>query len=75
MVRDVILRSSDGSLSASLPRVMTDRLGLAEGDRVVLREMPEGILITTLDTDSIDAMQFAREAAARYRVALRELAK
>jgi len=51
-------------------------LGLAEGDEVLLTEAPTGSFGTTpYDPDFADAMEAAESFMARYRNALRELAK
>ena len=75
MVKHVTLRQSGGSVSATLPKDMADRLRLAPGDRVLAVETEDGILITPYDADAQDALRVAGEAAKKYRAALRELAQ
>lgn len=79
MVRSITLRGADGSLSADIPKSMADRLRLGVGDQVLLHETPEGILITpapsSSESDDAEALSLAREAADRFRDALRELAR
>jgi bifunctional DNA-binding transcriptional regulator/antitoxin component of YhaV-PrlF toxin-antitoxin module len=54
---------------------MVDRLDLAAGDRVLAIETEQGILLTPY-TDDLDAdLTATRQAAKRYRAALRELAR
>ena len=75
MTREIKIRRSGGSLSATLPKEMAERLHLEEGDRVFVRETPEGILLTPYDPDFAKAMKVYRRGARKYRDALKELAK
>ena len=75
MVREVKLRQSGGSVSATLPKDMADRLHLEAGDRVLALETDQGILLTPYDPETDRAMQVAAKAAKKYRNALRRLAK
>jgi putative addiction module antidote len=75
MTKEVTLRQAGGSVSATLPKDMADRLRLEPGDRVLAVETESGILLTPYDTDTERALQVAAEAARKYRNALRELAK
>ncbi len=75
MARAVTLRRVGGSVGATLPKEMVDRLDLAPGDRVLAIETEQGILLTPY-SDELDAdLAATRSAAKRYRAALRELAK
>lgn len=49
MVREVTLRQAGGSIGATLPKEMADRLHLAAGDRVLAVETTQGILLTPYD--------------------------
>ena len=75
MTREVTLRRAGGSLSATLPKDMADRLRLEAGDRVLAVETDQGILLTPYDPDLERALAIAGRAAKKYRAALRELAK
>ena len=75
MPRKVTLRQMGGSIGATLPKEMADRLHLSAGDEVFIVETEHGILITPYDPDFDEAMAAYRETAAKYRNALRELAK
>ncbi|MFO0828707.1 MAG: AbrB/MazE/SpoVT family DNA-binding domain-containing protein [Phycisphaerales bacterium] len=75
MVRPVTLRKVGGSLTATLPKAMADRLRLEAGDEVLAVETDRGILLTPFDPDAEEAVAIAAKAAKRYRHALRELAK
>jgi putative addiction module antidote len=75
MNKHVTLRRAGGSVSATLPKDMADRLRLEAGDRVLAVETDRGILLTPYDDDEERALKLAARAAKRYRHALRELAK
>jgi putative addiction module antidote len=75
MVKDVKLRQAGGSVSATLPKDMLERLHLAPGDRVLAVETDDGILLTPYDPKVEWALEIASRAAKKYRNALRELAK
>lgn len=75
MVKEVKLRQAGGSVSATLPKEMVERLHLASGDRVLAVETEKGILLTPYDPDVERALEIAARAAGKYRNALRELAK
>lgn len=75
MTREVILRQVGGSIGATLPKDMADRLHLAVGDRVLAVETDSGILLTPFDPTVQRALEIAAKGARKYRSALRELAK
>jgi putative addiction module antidote len=75
MTKQVTLRQAGGSLSATLPKDMADRLRLEAGDRVLAVETDRGILLTPYDPEAERALRIAAKAAKKYRNALRELAK
>ncbi len=74
-VKEIKIRRSGGSLSATLPKEYMERLQLQEGDRAFVTETPEGILITPYDPDFAKAMKIYQRGARKYRDALKELAK
>jgi putative addiction module antidote len=75
MTKEVTLRQAGGSVSATLPKDMADRLRLEAGDRILAVETDRGILLTPYDPDAERALKIAARAAKKYRNALRELAK
>lgn len=75
MARSVKLRRAGGSIAATLPKDMADRLKLKAGDTVIAIETDRGILLTPYDPETEEALAIAAETARRYRNALRELAK
>ncbi len=75
MTKDVVLRRVGGSIGATLPKEMADRLHLAPGDRVLAVETDRGILLTPYDPTVERALAIAARTTRKYKNALRELAK
>ena len=75
MVRKVTLRQVGGSIGATLPKDMADRLHVKAGDEMFAVETEAGILLTPYDPTFERAMAAYARTAAKYRNALRELAK
>lgn len=75
MVRALTLRQVGGSIGATIPKDMAERLHLAVGDRMLAVETENGILLTPYDPDIEKGLAVAAHAARKYRNALRELAK
>ena len=75
MMREIKLRQVGGSVGATLPKDMADRLHLEVGDRVLAVETAQGILLTPFDPLVEVGLASAADVAKKYRNALRELAK
>ena len=75
MMREIKLRQVGGSIGATLPKEMADRLHLDVGDRVLAVETDQGILLTPFDPIVEAGLASAAQVAKKYRNALRELAK
>ncbi|MEO5800605.1 MAG: AbrB/MazE/SpoVT family DNA-binding domain-containing protein [Gemmatimonadales bacterium] len=75
MVRELTLRQVGGSIGATLPKDMAERLHLAVGDRILAIETDRGILLTPYDPDVEAGLAIASHTARKFRNALRELAK
>jgi len=75
MVVEIKLRRAGGSISATLPKAMVEKLHLRAGDPVFVIETEDGILLTPYDPQFVSAMEVYARGARKYRQALRELAK
>ena len=75
MVREVKLRQVGGSVGATLPKDMAERLNLGVGDRVLAVETAQGILLSPYDPTVEKALALAAKAAKKYRNALRHLSR
>ena len=75
MMREITLRQVGGSIGATIPKDMADRLRLEVGDRLFAVETETGILLTPYDPAVEESLALAARAARKYRNALRELAK
>ncbi|MFW6192294.1 MAG: AbrB/MazE/SpoVT family DNA-binding domain-containing protein [Gemmatimonadota bacterium] len=75
MRKRVTARKMGGSIGATLPREMVDRLHIEAGDELTVVETERGILITPYDPEFEKAMEAYERGARKYRDALRELAR
>jgi len=75
MVKTVTLRQVGGSVGATLPKDMADRLHLEPGDSVLAIETDRGVLLTPYDPETERALEAAARHAKKYRNVLRQLAK
>jgi len=75
MTQGVKLRQAGGSISATLPKDMAERLHLSAGDTVLAVETERGILLTPYDPQTEEALALAAKVSGQYRNALRQLAK
>lgn len=75
MVHTVKLRKMGGSIGATLPKDLAERLHLDVGDEVFVVATDKGLLITPYDPTFEKAMEAYRRGAKKYKNALRELSK
>jgi putative addiction module antidote len=68
------LRKAGGSISATLPKAMMERLRLKAGDPMFAVETEQGILLTPFDPEFERALAVYERGSRKYRQALRELA-
>jgi putative addiction module antidote len=74
MVKEITLRQAGGSVTATLPKEMAERLQVGPGDRMFAIETENGVLLTPYDPDFHDAMQAFAEVRRQYRNTLKKLA-
>jgi putative addiction module antidote len=75
MVKQITLRQAGGSVTATLPREMVERLQVGAGDRVYAIETEHGVLLTPYDPDFHDALSAFGEVRRQYRNALKKLSE
>jgi putative addiction module antidote len=74
MVKEITLRQAGGSVTATLPKEMAERLQVGPGDRMFAIETENGVLLTPYDPDFHAAMQAFAEVRRQYRNTLKKLA-
>jgi antitoxin MazE len=75
MVKEITLRQVGGSMSATLPKDMMDRLHVGPGDRMFVIETDRGVLLTPYDPSFDAAMEAFGQVRRQYRNTLRKLAE
>ena len=75
MMKEITLRQAGGSVTATLPKDMMDRLHVGPGDRMFAIETDRGVLLTPYDPDFDAAMQSFDQVRRQYRNTLRKLAE
>lgn len=75
MPKKITVRKMRGSLGATLPKEITDRLQIRAGDVLYAVETNRGVLLTPYDPAFDRAMELYQRGARKYRNALRELAE
>jgi putative addiction module antidote len=75
MIREITLRQAGGSVTATLPKEMAERLQVRPGDRMFAIEMENGILLTPYSPDLHEAMQAFGEVRRQYRNTLKRLSE
>ena len=69
------IRRIGNSLGVTLPKEALAKLGVGEGEILLLTEAPDGFRVTPYDEKFEKAMKAFEEGKKLYRNALRELAK
>ena len=75
MSKTVKIRAIGNSQGVTLPKEMLEKYHLAECDSVTVIETQDGILLTAQNENFDKIMAAYRKGAAKYRNAMRELAK
>ncbi len=69
------IKKIGNSTGLILPKELLARLGLEQGDEVVVTEMPDGFAVKRGDDTFEKGIEIARKAMKTYRNTLKELAK
>ncbi|CAN5679573.1 AbrB/MazE/SpoVT family DNA-binding domain-containing protein [soil metagenome] len=75
MVREITLRQAGGSVTATLPKDMADRLHVKPGDKVYAIETDRGVLLTPYDPNFEHALDAFQQVRRQYRNTLKRLAE
>ncbi|MEN3793491.1 AbrB/MazE/SpoVT family DNA-binding domain-containing protein [Fulvimarina sp. MAC3] len=71
---NVTIRKIGNSEGIIIPKDVLEELGLSSGDELSIVRQGDGVRLEPVKADFDRQMKAAREAMAKYRVALRELA-
>jgi putative addiction module antidote len=74
-IQKIEIQRIGDSLGVVLPEEILQKLKVAEGDSVLVKETPDGIELTPYDSDLVEEMQIFAEVRKQYRNAFRELAQ
>ena len=72
-VRETVIRPIGNSAGVTIPKETLEKYDLSSGDKVFLRETPDGILVTAFDPLVQKAMEAYRKGAKKYQNAMRAL--
>lgn len=75
MIKEIKLRQAGGSVTATLPKEMAERLLVQPGDRMFAIDTENGVLLTPYDPDFDQAMQAFAMVRRQYRNTLKKLAE
>ena len=75
MVRPVKVRKVGASLGVVLPKELLAELGLGEGDELHAVQIPDGILLTAHDPETLQVLEDARDFMGRHAGAMKKLAE
>lgn len=75
MIKKVKARKMGGSIGATLPKEMVERLHIEEGDELTIVETEDGLLVTPYDPTFEEVMEAYERGAKKYRKALKKLAE
>lgn len=73
MTREITLRQAGGSVTATIPKDLAERLRVKAGDTLYLVETERGLLLTPYDPDFDRAVEAFAEVRRQYRNTLRRL--
>lgn len=75
MVKQITTRQSGGSITATLPKEMMDRLHIAPGDKLFAIETKDGVLLTPYDPNFDKAVLAFEKVRSQYRNTLKKLSE
>ena len=75
MAKSVTVRKIGNSHGVILPKAELERLGVSEGDELLIVHTPDGIRLSPYDEQFARQIDAARDFMDKYRDVFRELAK
>ena len=75
MVKEITTRQAGGSITATLPKKMMDRLHISPGDKLYAIQTKDGVLLTPYDPNFDKAMQAFDKVRRQYRNTLKKLSE
>lgn len=69
------IKKIGNSTGLILPKELLQRLGLEQGDEVIVSQEPDGLKLSLPEEHFERGLEIARKAMKKYRSALKELAK
>lgn len=75
MTQALVIRAIGNSSGVVLPKELLDQMGLAQGDKMFVTKIPDGINLRAFDATFAMQMDVARGVMKKRRAVLRELAK
>ncbi len=75
MSQALVIRAIGNSSGVVLPKELLDQMGLAQGDKIFVTKIPDGINLRPYDATFAMQMEVARKIMKKDRAILRELAK
>jgi putative addiction module antidote len=69
------IKKIGNSTGLILPKELLQRLGLEQGDEVIVSESPDGLTISPYAEDDDETMRIARKVMKKYAGTLKALAK
>ena len=72
---NTVVRKIGNSEGVIIPKEILERMNLRAGDKLTIVERDGGVALLPVSADLAEQLEAAREGMAKYRLALRELAK
>jgi putative addiction module antidote len=75
MSQALVIRAIGNSSGVVFPKELLDQLGLAQGDKLFVTKVPDGLMLRAFDETFAAQMEAARRVMKKDKAILRELAK
>jgi putative addiction module antidote len=75
MSQALVIRAVGNSSGVVFPKDLLEQLGLAQGDKLFVTKVPDGLMLRAFDETFAAQMEVARRVMKKDKAILRELAK